>query len=72
MKAFLPITVIITLLTAGSQIMPNSSPQAVTQYIGFDRNDYPGDANLKMLRQTFSYSGYWLNIPPGAKTNSWT
>jgi hypothetical protein len=40
--------------------------------IGFDRNDYPGDANLKILRQTFSYSGYWLNNPPGAKTNSWS
>ena len=41
-------------------------------YLGFDRNDYPGDANLKALRQTFSYTGYWLNHPPGEKTNSWT
>jgi len=32
-------------------------------------NDYPGDSNLKILRQTFAYSGYWLNNPPGAKTN---
>jgi Rv2525c-like, glycoside hydrolase-like domain len=40
-------------------------------YLGFDRNDYPGDANLKMLRQTFSYTGYWLNNPPGEKSNSW-
>lgn len=40
-------------------------------YLGFDRNDYPGDANLKTLRQTFSYAGYWLNIPPGASSNSW-
>jgi Domain of unknown function (DUF1906) len=39
--------------------------------LGFDRNDYPGDANLKILRQTFTYSGYWLNNPPGARTNSW-
>jgi len=44
---------------------------AAAAYIGFDRNDYPGDANLKILRQTFSYSGYWLNDPPGSKTNSW-
>ena len=43
-----------------------------TSYLGFDRNDYPGDASLKSLRQTFSYSGYWLNNPPGAKVNSWT
>jgi len=41
-------------------------------YLGFDRNDYPGDANLQALRQIFSYAGYWLNIPPGASSNSWT
>ena len=40
-------------------------------YFGFDRNVYPGDANLKTLRQTFSYTGYWLNNPPGEKSNSW-
>jgi len=40
-------------------------------YLGFDRNDYPGDANLTVLRKTFSYTGYWLNNPPGAKSNSW-
>jgi hypothetical protein len=41
-------------------------------YLGFDRNDYPGDGNLPALHQTFSYAGYWLNTPPGEKTNSWT
>ena len=41
-------------------------------YLGFDRNTYPGDANLKALHQTFSYSGYWLNNPPGEKTDTWT
>jgi glycoside hydrolase-like protein len=40
-------------------------------YLGFDRNDYPGDANLKTLRQTFAYTGYWLNNPPGERANSW-
>jgi hypothetical protein len=40
-------------------------------YLGLDRNGYPGDANLKSLRQTFSYTGYWLNNPPGEKTNTW-
>jgi Domain of unknown function (DUF1906) len=40
-------------------------------YLGFDRNIYPGDANLRTLRQTFSYTGYWLNNPPGATSNSW-
>jgi len=44
---------------------------AQSTYLGFDRNEYPGDANLKTLHQTFSYTGYWLNNPPGASSNSW-
>jgi hypothetical protein len=49
------------------------SAQAQTSAcLGFDRNDYPGDANLAALRQTFSFSGYWLNNPPGANLNTWT
>ncbi len=42
-----------------------------TTYLGFDRNLYPGDANLKALRRTFSYAGYWLNNPPGETSNTW-
>ena len=40
-------------------------------YLGFDRNQYPGDANLKILKQTFSYAGYWLNNAPGESSNGW-
>ncbi|HST12720.1 MAG TPA: glycoside hydrolase domain-containing protein [Terriglobales bacterium] len=40
-------------------------------YLGFDRNDYPGDENLAALRRIFSFAGYWLNTPPGAKSNPW-
>ena len=40
-------------------------------YLGFDRNDYPGDQSLKALRQTFAYTGYWLNNPPGEHSNNW-
>jgi hypothetical protein len=40
-------------------------------YLGFDRNVYPGDDNLKLLRQTFSYAGFWLNRPPGETVNTW-
>jgi hypothetical protein len=40
-------------------------------FLGFDRNDYPGSENLKALRQTFSFAGYWINIPPGEKRNTW-
>ncbi len=48
---------------------PNDAHQST--YLGFDRNAYPGDANLKALHQTFSYTGYWLNNPPGERTNTW-
>lgn len=60
-------------LTGGYSQTPTSKPHSpsASGYIGFDRNDYPGDANLETLRQTFSYSGYWLNNPPGGKRNSW-
>ena len=44
---------------------------APAQYLGFDRNDYPGDQNLPALRQTFAYVGYWLSNPPGENSNSW-
>lgn len=48
------------------------SAQAQQSFLGFDRNEYPGDANLKTLRQTFTYAGYWLNNPPGERSNSWS
>jgi len=44
---------------------------AAATYLGFDRNTYPGDENLKVLRQTFSFAGYWLNNPPGETSNTW-
>jgi Domain of unknown function (DUF1906) len=54
---------------SGSQSQAATSAPA---YLGFDRNNYPGDQNLKVLRQTFSYTGFWLNHPPSAKTNTWS
>jgi hypothetical protein len=56
---------VLTLFSARAQAQTGS-------YLGFDRNTYPGDANLKVLHQTFSYTGYWLNNPPGERTNTWT
>jgi hypothetical protein len=44
---------------------------AFAQHLGFDRNDYPGDSALPVLRKTFEFTGYWLNNPPGAKLNTW-
>ena len=55
----------------GSVLVLSSFAVAQAAYLGFDRNDYPGDANLSILRQTFSYTGYWLNNPPGANSNTW-
>jgi hypothetical protein len=40
--------------------------------LGFDRNIYPGDAALSILRKMFAFSGYWLSPPPGEKTNTWS
>ncbi|HTF44544.1 MAG TPA: glycoside hydrolase domain-containing protein [Terriglobales bacterium] len=53
---------------ARSQSDPTQSPSF---HLGFDRNHYPGDENLKALHQTFAYAGYWLNNPPGENRNSW-
>jgi hypothetical protein len=47
-------------------VRPNSA-----QHLGFDRNLYPGDAVLPMLRKTFAFTGYWLNNPPGEVTSTW-
>ena len=61
------------LIFCSLNLVPQSGPSAsAPAYPGFDRNDYPGDENLKLLRQTFSFAGFWLNRPPGEKTNSWT
>jgi hypothetical protein len=40
-------------------------------YLGFDRNEYPGDALLPALRKDFAYTGFWLNRPPHSSYNSW-
>lgn len=54
--------------SAGAEKLASASERA---YLGFDRNIYPGDAALPILRKTFAFSGYWLSPPPGEKTNTW-
>lgn len=49
-----------------------STPNDKPSYLGFDRNDYPGDAALPELRKHFAFTGYWLTNPPGAHQNTWT
>lgn len=43
-----------------------------TGVLGFDRNDYPGDAVMAQLRQRFAFCGYWLNAPPRTAASGWT
>lgn len=62
---FLYPALLVLLCTAGGAQVSSSA------YLGFDRNLYPGDANLQTLRRTFTYSGYWLNNPPGESSNTW-
>jgi Domain of unknown function (DUF1906) len=40
-------------------------------YLGFDRNDYPGDAAMAELRKQFAFTGYWLTPPPEEESSSW-
>ncbi len=47
-----------------AQEKQHTAPEAAT-YLGFDANEYPGDAALPRLKQTFAFAGYWLNPPPG-------
>ncbi|QNI36396.1 glycoside hydrolase domain-containing protein [Edaphobacter albus] len=57
-----------TLALAFSQQILAQNPRPS---LGFDRNHYPGDAALPALKQHFSFTGYWLNNPPGETTNDW-
>lgn len=71
-RGFPRILAISALIALVQFLLPGAYAQVQSSsYLGFDRNDYPGDANLKILRQTFSFAGYWLNNPPSEKTNTW-
>ncbi len=51
---------------------PATTPPAAAQSpLGFDSNEYPGDAALPTLRRHFAFAGYWLTNPPGAHHNPW-
>jgi len=74
-KRIVLLLIIAAIGTASAQSAPRSQAKETTDspsYLGFDRNNYPGDQNLKVLRETFSYTGYWLNAPPSVRTNTWS
>jgi hypothetical protein len=58
----------LSLLQTSAQDQTRAS---ASTYLGFDRNDYPGDDALPTLHKTFSYAGYWLNNAPGSHSNTW-
>ena len=49
----------------------SSGRTAGGEWLGFDRNDYPGDAAMAGLHRTFAFTGYWLTNPPGETANTW-
>jgi hypothetical protein len=50
---------------------PTAANQASSAYLGFDRNVYPSDDALPILRKIFAFSSFWLSPPPGEKINTW-
>jgi hypothetical protein len=48
-----------------------SPAQSKAAYLGFDRNQYPGDAAMKLLRKDFVFTGYWVGSAPGEKSSAW-
>jgi glycoside hydrolase-like protein len=64
-------TIPVTLNGSSAAMETRTGSQTQDAYLGFDRNEYPGDAALPALRKSFEFSGYWLATPPGEKTNSW-
>ena len=59
------------LYLAPFQLRASAQDSASRTYLGFDLNTYPGDPAIPILRKTFSFAGYWLSPPPGAKQNTW-
>src|ERR1700754_5125417 len=72
MRRILFITVTALVLAASEPVTLAQTPSgSTTQRLGFDRNLYPGDDTLPSLRKHFSFTGYWLNNPPGETANTW-
>lgn len=70
MSAGMLLPLAMTPLVARRATAPASPP--AKSYLGFDRNEYPGDDAMKTLRHDFDFSSYWLSPPPGEKTNGWS
>ena len=62
----------ISLLLLATTLLFCRASLAQQYFLGFDRNDYPGDEAMKQFRKDFSFTSYWLGNPPGEKKNSWS
>lgn len=50
---------------------PGVQAARTTDFVGFDRNLYPGDDRLPELHRHFDFVGYWLTNPPLETSNTW-
>lgn len=74
-----PVASLLAMIAAVSALIANlpelvsaQQPSQSTQvFLGFDLNNYPGDAALPILRKAFDFAGYWLSTPPEARQNNW-
>ncbi len=71
MRKVFTLVLMIPLLLSASGSAAQTLQHRSEAYLGFDRNDYPGDQNLLALRKTFTFTGYWLSNPPGSRSNGW-
>src|SRR6267154_2765413 len=74
--SFLLCVLCVSALTSSSAlfitpVLPKAAPEPSRSYLGFDRNVYPGDAALPVLRKPFAFASYWLSPAPGEKRNTW-
>jgi len=67
----LVLVVIGVILAVPGYVSPVAGDHASLAYLGFDRNEYPGDDALPALRGTFSFTSYWIGPPPGEKSSTW-
>jgi hypothetical protein len=67
----LQLRIVFVLLAFGAGAVGQQGASSGAPHVGFDRNEYPGDAALPVLRKHFSFVGYWLTNPPLETSNSW-
>jgi len=50
-----------------SPLTAHDTSEHSRSYLGFDRNMYPGDSSLPILRKSFAFISYWLSPPARRK-----